>query len=232
VLAAATTGWVVLAAVVGFGLLAFGYTLALRSLRSLSMRVGVLGTVDTDRHRDDGPLVRGLLGRAGLPAPLTFAVLAALAPSALVVALLAGLVAPPARVAVATAALLVLAAGLPARGPHEGPLDWLVPAALRAAEYLFVVAVGLAGGVPSPIVFLLLFTLALRHYDLTARMEKGAPAGRAGGAPLGWESRVLVLAAAALAGVPAAGAVLLAAVTAGALLFNAIADWRAGGTRS
>ena len=38
-----------------------------------------------------------------------------------------------------------------------------------------MVAVGLVGAVPPPVVYLLLFVLALHHYDLTARMEKGAP---------------------------------------------------------
>ncbi len=49
-------------------------------------------------------------------------------------------------------------------------------------------------------VFLLLFTLALRHYDLTARMEKGAPGRPGHGALLGWDGRVVLLAVAALAG--------------------------------
>ncbi|GIE98329.1 DUF5941 domain-containing protein [Paractinoplanes rishiriensis] len=231
VVAMVADGRVALAAVVGFGLLAFGYTLALRSLRSLSMRVGVLDTVDTGRHRDDGPLVRGVLAKAGLPLPLAFAALAVLAALALVAALLAGWLTPPAAPAVAVAALLVLTAGLPAAARHGGPLDWLVPAALRAAEYLFVVAVGLAGAVPPAVVFLLLFTLALRHYDLTARMEKGAPAGRTRGAPLGWEGRVLVLAVFALAGQATWGLALLAVVTGGAFLVNAITDWRAVGGR-
>jgi phosphatidylglycerophosphate synthase len=231
VVAMVADGRVALAAVVGFGLLAFGYTLALRSLRSLSMRVSVLDTVDTARHRDDGPLVRRVLAKAGLPLPLGFAALAGLVALALVVGLLAGRPVPPATGAVAVVALLVLAAGLPAAARHGGPLDWLVPAALRAAEYLFVVAAGLAGAVPPAVVFLLLFTLALRHYDLTARMEKGAPAGQAGGAPLGWEGRVLVLAVFTLAGQATWGMVLLAAVTGGAFLVNAITDWRAVGGR-
>jgi hypothetical protein len=195
------------------------------------MRVGVLDKVDTSRHRDDGPLVRYLLGRAGLPAPLAFAALGALAALALVVALLTGGLDAPAKPALVVAALLVLAAGLPARAKHDGPLDWLVPAALRAGEYLLVVAAGLSGSVPPPVVYLLLFTLALRHYDLTARMEKGAPAGRAAAAPIGWDGRVVLLTAFALAGQATLGECLLAAVAGGSFLINAIADWRAGGTR-
>lgn len=224
VVAMVADGRAALAAVVGCGLLAFAYTLALRSLRSLSMRVGVLDKVDTRRHRDDGPLARGGLARA----PLAFAAVAALAALALVVALLAGWIEPPARVALAAAALVVLAAGLPAGAKHDGPLDWLVPAALRAAEYLLVVAVGLVGSVPPPVVFLLLFTLALRHYDLTARMEKGAPAGRSRPALIGWDVRVVLLTAAALAGQATLGEAVLAVLTGGAFLISAVADWRAG----
>jgi phosphatidylglycerophosphate synthase len=230
-LAMITNGRVALIAVVGWGVLAFGYTLALRSLRSWSMRVGVLNTVDTARHRDDGPLVRAVLGRAALPAPLAFAFLAALAALALVAGLLTGWPDPPARIAVVVVALLILAAGLPARARHDGPLDWLVPAALRAAEYLLVVAAGLAGHVPPPVVYLLLFTLALRHYDLTARMEKGAPGGTAG-APLGWDGRVVLLAIAALADQATLGEAVLAGITGGSFLVNAIADWRRGGSRT
>ena len=229
VLAMLTNGRVALAGVVGVGLLAFGYTLALRSLRSLSMRVAVLDKVDTMRHRDDGPLVRHLLGRSPGPAPLAFAALGAVAALALVVSLLAGWLEPPAGVGVGVVALLLLAAGIPATARHDGPLDWLVPAALRAGEYFFVVAVGLAGSVPPPVVFLLLFALALRHYDLTARMEKGAPAARGAGALFGWDVRVVALAAFALGGRATLGEVLLAGVAGGAFLVHAILDRRRGG---
>jgi hypothetical protein len=229
VLAALTNGRIALAAVVIWGLLAFAYTLALRSLRSISMRVGVLDTVDTSRHRDDGTLVRELISRAGAGMPLAFALVAALSGFALVVALLAGWVEGDDALfwlPLAVVALLTLAAGLPARARHNGPLDWLVPAALRAAEYLLVVAVGLVGSVPPPVVFLLLFMLALRHYDLTARMEKGAPAAEGGGAPLGWDGRVLLLTVAGLVGVATVGEALIAGLVGGAFLVGAVADWR------
>jgi len=226
VLAMLTDGRVALAAVAGCGLLAFAYTLALRSLRSLSMRVGVLDKVGAARHRDDGPLARHLLAAHGVPMPLAFAALAAVASCVLVAALLLGWVAPPARVAVGGTALLILAAGLPARARHGGPLDWLVPAALRAAEYLYVVAVGWAGSVPPPVIFLLLFTLALRHYDLTARMEKGAPAGLGAGALVGWDVRVVALAVlGGVAGHATLAEAGLAVIVGGSFLGHAVADW-------
>jgi phosphatidylglycerophosphate synthase len=217
-LAIFTNGRVALITVVAWGLLAFAYTLALRSLRSLSMRVGVLDTVDTARHRDDGLLTRKVLARAKLPQPLGFAVLGAVVALALVVSLLADWLTKSDKWALAVATIVVLGAGCAARTRHDGPLDWLVPAALRAGEYLLVVAVGLIGGTPPPVVFLLLFLLALRHYDLTARMEKGAPAGSGGWARLGWDGRVLVLALAGLTGWATLGEALLCAVVAGFFL--------------
>jgi hypothetical protein len=128
------------------------------------------------------------------------------------------------------AALLVLGAGLAARTRHAGPLDWLIPAGLRAAEYLMVVAVGLICAVPPPVVYLLLFVLALDHYDLTARMEKGAPDATAAMARLGWDGRVVVLVLSALGGVATVGELVLAAVVGGAFLSAAVSDWRSGGS--
>jgi phosphatidylglycerophosphate synthase len=225
-LAIFTNGRVALIVVVAWGLLAFAYTLALRSLRSLSMRVGVLDTVDTARHRDDGLLARRVLGRARIPLPLAYAALGAVAALALVVALLTGAVDRPARVPLLVAALFVLNSGLAAGARAGGPLDWLVPAALRAGEYLLVVAVGLVGRVPPPVVFLLLFLLALRHYDLTARMEKGAPPGAGSRARLGWDGRVVVLAVAGLTGFATLGEALLGAAVAASFLNTMVADRR------
>jgi hypothetical protein len=225
-LAAVTNGRIALGALAGFGALAFLYTLSLRSLRALSMRVAVLNTVDTGRHRDDGWLARTVLARAGMDFPLLVgAVLVAYAAIGVVVG-------DPLRTGILAGGIpAVLAAGMTARARHDRPLDWLVPAVLRGAEYLFVVLAGLAGGVPWPLMFLLLFVLALRHYDLTARMEKGAPGTRAGAAVLGWEGRTVVLAAATLAGFASAGFVALAAFVGGAFLATAVRDWRASRPR-
>jgi hypothetical protein len=130
-------------------------------------------------------------------------------------------------VPLALTALLVLAAGPAAAARHDAPLDWLVPAALRAAEYLLATAVAVLGDVPPPVLFLLLFTLALGHYDLTARMEKGAPGG--GGAMLGWDGRVVLLTVAGLTGLTTLGEALLAGVVGGSFLVTAVRDWQTGG---
>ncbi len=218
VLAAVSNGRFALVVLLGCAGGAAAYTLVLRSIRALSMRIGVLNTVDTGRQRDDGILVRLVLGRAGLAKPLVFATMAAAAPLALVSALLTGWVPGSAQSLSAVTAALVLAAGLAARDRHAGPLDWLVPAALRAAEYLFVVAVALLAAVPTPVTFLLLFTLAIRHYDLTAGAGTGA-------AVVGWEGRVVVLGIAGLAGFATVGAAVLAGCVGGFFLFSAASRW-------
>jgi hypothetical protein len=223
-------GRVVLAMVVLCGLLAFAYTFALRSVRSIAMRVGVLDKVDTARHRDDGRLVRDYVSRANGPLPVATALIAVAAALTLVIALLTGWL-PHARwtdtaLPLTGVTVLVLVAGVSARAKHAGPLDWLVPALLRAAEYLMVVAVGLIGSVPPPLVYLLLFLLALRHYDRVARMEKGVPAGTIRPEWLGWDGRVLILALTALLTVPAAGIVLLALAVGADFLYGVITERR------
>ncbi|MBF9130190.1 CDP-alcohol phosphatidyltransferase family protein [Plantactinospora sp. S1510] len=219
-----------LVAVLVWGGLAAAYTLALRTLRARSMRVPVLTRVDTMLHRDDGPAARWLaaLGRsAGLSGPLPLAVLAAGAGAALLGAGLAGLDSGHARWAVPLAVLVVLLAGLPAAVPHAGALDWLVPAALRAAEYLLVIATGVLVDADGAVIFALLFALALRHYDLTARLEKRERAPLLGSLGLGWDGRLIVLSAAVLVG-PAAGRIvmlLLAGYLLAIFVVNALRGW-------
>ncbi|MEV4661198.1 DUF5941 domain-containing protein [Micromonospora echinofusca] len=196
-------------AVLAWGVLAFAYTGALRTLRARWMWVPVLDTVDATLHRDDGPLARVLpvLRPVG---PLTLAVGAALGPAALLVAaLLTRDGAEGLRWAVPAALLVLLAAGLGAGAAHNGPLDWLVPAALRAGEYLFAIAVGVVGGVPPWLIFGYVFVLTLHHYDLTARLEKRQSAPPLHGVTLGWEGRSVLLAVAAIVGFAGIGVATL-----------------------
>lgn len=248
VAAACFDGRVALALLLGFGVLAFAYTLGLRSLRSVSMRVGVLNTVDASRHRDDGRMVRGTLSALGGQGALLWSALAAAVMLLLVGGVAAGIVPRGTTWALGelrltragdAAAWLVPAlivalfgAGSTGRARHDQPLDWLVPAALRALEYLTVVLVGMVCKVPPPVIFLLLFVLALRHYDLTARMEKAAPEDPHGRrALLGWDGRVFLLVFFALAGAATFGELLLAVGLGVQFAANALRDWRAGGRR-
>ncbi|SCL55298.1 DUF5941 domain-containing protein [Micromonospora peucetia] len=187
-------------AVLAWGVLAFAYTGALRTLRARWMRVPVLDTVDTTLYRDDGPLAR-LLPVARRPGPLALAVLAAL-PAAIVllIALRGGDAAPPPRWTLPLALVGLLLAGGVTGVAHNRPLDWLVPAVLRAGEFLFAIAVGVVGDVPPWLIFGYVFVLTLHHYDLTARLEKRQAAPPLHGGTLGWDGRSVLLALAAIVG--------------------------------
>ncbi|MEV5766914.1 DUF5941 domain-containing protein [Micromonospora sp. NPDC052213] len=193
-------------AVLAWGVLAFAYTGALRTLRARWMWVPVLDTVDATLHRDDGPLARRLPVVRPM-GPLTLAVVAALGPAALLVAALLTRDGTKAGLgwAVPVALLVLLVGGLGAGAAHNGPLDWLVPAALRAGEYLFAIAVGVVGDVPPWLVFGYVFVLTLHHYDLTARLEKRQSAPPLHGLTLGWEGRSVLLALAAIVGIAGIG---------------------------
>ncbi|MFG3578808.1 DUF5941 domain-containing protein [Micromonospora chersina] len=197
---------VALCAVLVWGVLAFAYTGALRTLRARWMRVPVLTTVDTGLHRDDGPLARTLPAPGRLPAvrqPLVLAVVGALGAAGLLLwALLAVHAGGDLPGWAVTFALVVLLSGAQgARAAHDGPLDWLVPAALRAGEYLFAIAVGVAGRVSPWLIFGYVFVLTLHHYDLTARLEKRQAAPPLHAATLGWEGRSALLTIGSIAGI-------------------------------
>ncbi|MGK5737984.1 DUF5941 domain-containing protein [Micromonospora sp. URMC 103] len=195
--------WVSLVAVLVWGVLAFAYTGALRTLRARWMWVPVLDTVDATLHRDDGPLA------ARMPVvrpvgPLTLAVIGALGPAALLALGLAAGGSDGAgnglRWLLPVALLVLLVGGLGAGAAHNGPLDWLVPAALRAGEYLFAIAVGVLGDVPAWLIFGYVFVLTVHHYDLTARLEKRQAAPPLHPVTLGWDGRSLLLCLAAIVG--------------------------------
>ncbi|SBT69113.1 Phosphatidylglycerophosphate synthase [Micromonospora sediminicola] len=200
-LAAALFGpLVALCAVLVWGTLAFAYTGALRTLRARWMKVPVLTTVDAGLHRDDGLLTRTL---PTARRPLLVAVVAALGAAGLLVwalwAVHGGRDLP--HWAAVFVLVLLLGAAQGARAPHAGALDWLVPAALRAAEYLFAIAVGVAGRAPAWLIFAYVLVLTLHHYDLTARLEKRQSAPPLHAVTLGWEGRSLLLGIALIAGI-------------------------------
>ncbi|WP_431899278.1 DUF5941 domain-containing protein [Micromonospora chalcea] len=228
---------VALVAVLVWGALAFAYTGGLRTLRARWMRVPVMATVDAGLHRDDGLLARTL---PTARRPLLLAVLGALGSAGtLVWALLAVHGGGDLPVWVPVLALvLLLGAAQASRAPHEGSLDWLVPAALRAAEYLFAIAVGVAGRAPAWLIFGYVLVLTLHHYDLTARLEKRQSAPPLHAATLGWPGRSLLLAIGLIAGyasiaLATLGAYLLVVFVASVVLAWVVLPARArGGVRS
>lgn len=98
-----------------------------------------------------------------------------------------------------TPVMMMMFAALGARHPHDGRLDWLVPALLMAGECVFLAAVGLSRHVAWWLVFLLLAAVVMRHIDLAfrARVGRGLPLDGFG---LGWEGRMLLAGLAAGAG--------------------------------
>lgn len=193
VAAAIFDGRVALIALLAWQLVAFAYVLAGRCLRGWAARVAVL-TDDTATYRDDGPL-RTIPVRVVLP-PLPIVLLGLIG-----VAVALGFIANAHRtdaestievVATLCAAFLVLGSVTTTRHPHDGPFDWLVPGALRAAEFGLIIAAGLAANVPQPLIYGLLAVLALYQYDLAARIDKAASPMLSRAAGLGWDGRILV----------------------------------------
>lgn len=201
---------VALIALLVWGGVAAAYTLFGRILRSRHLRIPVMATLSHQLHRDDGPIARllGGLGR-GVVRPLPVSVLPA---AVVLLAVVVSILGPPVRVAPFLVAAVAAAglAGLAGQHPHLGPLDWLVPAALRSSEYAVLLLIGSYGGVPAPLLYALLAVLALYHYDLTARLEKRSSPLAGRHLALGWDGRVAVLGLGALLEVvPLAVAVLL-----------------------
>jgi hypothetical protein len=213
---------VALVAVLVCAVLSAAYTLVLRTARALTMRVPVFASAGPVLYRDDGPAAH-LLRRWSVPPLAAAAVALAGAALALLAARSDG-----SELGVVALAVVVLAAAVGAAHPHDGPLDWLVPAALRAAELLYVVAVGVAYEVPLPAVYLLLAALALHHCDFTTRLEKrieGPPLHRLG---LGWDGRVAVLVVGAFAGAATASFAMLGLYLVALVIVDAWRTWSYG----
>ena len=204
-----------------WGVLAAGYVLAGQLARSLTADPAGRAALEYPEdlpsspawpaggelaaYRGDGPLARwiGVLVDGRLP-PLP-PLLAGLLVTGVLAAL--GLGNLPGILVLTPVEVMMLAA-LGAWHPHDGPLDWLVPALLLTGEGLYLAALGLARHVAPWLVFALLAAVIARHLDLAcrARAGRGLLDDKFG---LGWEGRMLVAGAAAVAGVvPLAYAVL------------------------
>jgi hypothetical protein len=150
-------------------------------------------------YRDDGPIC-GLLGRlaqGNLP-PLLPALVAAVIT---LVLLLTG-VGGEGDVALFAPVVALLLTGPASTHPHDGRLDWLVPPVIRAIEYGYLAVLGFAHGVSEPLIYVLIAVLAYHHYDTVYRTrQKLWPQEWVFRAGLGWEGRMLVVAAAGFAGV-------------------------------
>ncbi|MGI8328734.1 DUF5941 domain-containing protein [Actinomadura scrupuli] len=150
-------------------------------------------------YRDDGPIcgVLGRLAQGNLP-PLLPALVAAVVT---LVLLLAG-VGGEGGLALFAPVVALLLTGPASTHPHDGRLDWLVPPLIRAIEYGYLAVLGFAHGVSEPLIYVLIAVLAYHHYDTVYRTrQKLWPQEWVFRAGLGWEGRMLVVAAAGFAGV-------------------------------
>jgi hypothetical protein len=77
--------------------------------------------------------------------------------------------------------MLVAAPGASHR--HDGRFDWLAPAVLQGAQYVYIAALGFAAGVPAPITFLLCAAVALHYADLGSAGSPILLAVRRAGSP-------------------------------------------------
>jgi hypothetical protein len=162
--------------------------------------------------RDDGMLARnlGALVRGNL-LPLPPAVLG-LAATAVLAYL--GMRSVP-GILILSPCLIMLLAAFGSSNPHTGRLDWLVPAVLLGWQCLYLTTVGQAQKVPAPATFALCAVLLVRYADLacpgrsvimakrrrrnwTIELTEG---DRERGGALGWEGRMLLMGAAAAAGI-------------------------------
>ncbi|MFL1382080.1 MULTISPECIES: DUF5941 domain-containing protein [unclassified Nocardiopsis] len=180
---------------------------------------------DLRRLRDDGHLCR-LLGRIapGLIPPLPTALAAAL----IVLVLLVADRGHPAGITLFAPVAALLLSGTASGHPHDGRFDRLVPPVLRVMEYAYLMVVGLATGVPGPLVFVLLMVVACHHRDDAARPPVGvARSSRTRAAALGWDGRMLVIAAGSALHVLTPVYGILAAYLAALLVTEAVRTWSA-----
>jgi hypothetical protein len=150
-------------------------------------------------YRDDGPIC-GLLGRlaqGNLP-PLLPALVAAVITLVLLFAGVGG----EGGLALFAPVVALLLTGPASTHPHDGRLDWLVPPMIRAIEYGYLAVLGFAHGVSEPLIYVLIAVLAYHHYDTVYRTrQKLWPQEWVFRAGLGWEGRMLIVAAAGFVGV-------------------------------
>ncbi|GAA3475058.1 DUF5941 domain-containing protein [Nonomuraea roseola] len=145
-------------------------------------------------YRDDGPLVHAVAPRLGKGLPPVATLLVTLL--ATIAVALAGL-SPLISVAVMVVLVLPTAAS-----DHLGRLDWLVPPILRGTEFLAVILIGLSHDAPKWLLFVLLYVVGYHTYDTVYRTRQSIwPPTWVFMAGLGWEVRLLIIAAGAALGV-------------------------------
>jgi hypothetical protein len=214
--------------------------------RRAAARTGNVASFGIPAYRDDGPislwLGRLVEGRIPPIPPLIVGLFVTSALAALGMSNLSG-------VLLLTPVEAMLLAGLGSSHPHNGRLDWLVPALIQVGEYLFLAALAFTHRVASPLVFTLVAAVVLRHLDVAYRARHriawpgprkirtfvagysltwpptgadGRPADVTG---LGWEIRMLILGIGAAVGITPVVAVALAGYLWALLVRDFVTGW-------
>ncbi len=215
-----------------WGGFATAYILGGRLLRALRSQAAVApaggGRGRIELYRDDGPLAKRL--RIGLPA-VPIALIGAGA-----VPLLVNLVVNGDRTshvgAVLVVAWLVLTGGASAHSPHVDRLRWLVPPALRAAEFATITWLAtLDGRLAVPAAFALLCAVCFREYDLVYRLRHHGtePPALVSALGLGWDGRIVLGVILLVAGALPAGYWVAAAFFALLFVGDAVRTWTTAG---
>lgn len=177
-------------------------------------------------YRDDGPLALWLgryLGRA-IPlgqVPLT---LVGAVPLVAVLAM-PGTAAPAVGAALVAFVLLAAAA---ARRSDVGSFSWIVPPLLRLVEYAVLIwLTARAAPGAMPMCFAVLGVLAFHHYDAVYRLrhQRVAPPAWTRAVGAGWDGRLLIAYALALAGSLGVGLLTAAVVLSVVFAAESIASW-------
>nr|WP_249375077.1 DUF5941 domain-containing protein [Streptomyces sp. I05A-00742] len=212
------------------------YTTAGRVLRSVTRKAH-----RTDRAAralaelaDSGPVAEAVARFTRVKGAVTVPLLGLLGAAALLVPLLVKPFGSP--LGIAGAAVYAILTGLAVSSPLKGPLDWLLPPVLRAAEYLAILILAARSDVHGalPAAFGLVAAVAYHHYDTVYRIRGGT------GAPPHWlvrmtgghEGRVLAVTIAAVLWQGQGFTIALTALAAGialAVLIESIRFWVSSG---
>jgi hypothetical protein len=194
----------------GGAVIALGYAV----VAGWPRRAGGTGARPIAACRDDGPVasaigrpIRGQL----VPLPPALTGLAAVC----VLAIL-GLRDLPGFLLLAPVVAMLLAA-VGSSHPHDGRLDWIVPAVLQAGQYVYIAAIGFASGVPAPVIFALCALIAVHYADLAGHAQLRTA--------LGWDGRMIAAGLGAALGIATFAYLLIAAYVVVLICREVMTSW-------
>jgi Family of unknown function (DUF5941) len=180
----------------GWAVIAIGYAI----ITSRSRPGGARAARAIVACRDDG-LIATEIGRSvrGQLVPLPPALTGVAAVAVLAVLGLRNL--PGFLLLAPVVAMLLAAVG--SSHPHAGRLDWVVPVLLQAGQFGYIAAIGVATGVPAPLIFAACALTALHYAHLAGHAANDSA--------VGWEGRMIAAGLGAALGMATFAYLLLAA---------------------